>query len=82
VVRLNHAVALAESGDLAAALPLLAALGDELADYQPFHAAQAEFLARSGRTLAALDAYARAIDRAASPADAAFLLRRRARLLA
>jgi predicted RNA polymerase sigma factor len=81
VVRLNHAVALAETGDLAAAQTLLATLALELSGYQPFHAARAELLARSGQILAALDAYARAIELAASPADAAFLERRRARLL-
>ena len=81
VVRLNHAVALAEAGNPARALQLLESFAPDLADYQPFHAARAEFLARSGQTAAALDAYARAIDLAASPADAAFLQRRRARLL-
>ena len=81
VIRLNHAVALAEAGDLSAALTILASLEEPLADYQPYHAARAELLARSGQTATALDAYARAIDLAASPADAAFLARRRARLL-
>jgi RNA polymerase sigma factor (sigma-70 family) len=81
VVRLNQAVATAEAGDLSAALAMLAPLGEHLAAYQPFHAARAELLARARDTAAALDAYARAIDLAASPADAAFLDRRRARLL-
>jgi RNA polymerase sigma-70 factor (ECF subfamily) len=80
VVRLNHAVALAEAGELATGLSLLAALSRDLCAYQPFHAARAELLARSGQTAAALAAYATAIDLAASPADAAFLTRRRDRL--
>jgi RNA polymerase sigma-70 factor (ECF subfamily) len=81
VVRLNHAVALAEAGDLPAAHRILAALEGDLDDYQPFHAARAEFLCRSGQTAAALTAYARAIALAPSPADASFLIRRRNRLL-
>jgi RNA polymerase sigma-70 factor (ECF subfamily) len=80
VVRLNHVVALAETANPAAALQLLTALGPELEDYQPYHAARADLLARTGQTAAALEAYARAIDLAASPADAAFLTRRRDRL--
>ncbi len=81
IIRLNHAVALAEARDLPAALAALSSLAVSLADYQPFHAAHADLLARSGQPAAALAAYARAIDLAASPADAAFLTRRRARLL-
>lgn len=79
VVRLNHAVALAESGALALALDRLAALSSSLAAYQPYHAAAAEYLARAGRTAEALAAYAQAIA-LATPADAAFLTRRRAAL--
>jgi RNA polymerase sigma-70 factor (ECF subfamily) len=71
---------MAEAGQLPAALTALERLADPLADYQPYHAACAEYLARAGQTAAALDAYARAITLAASPADAAFLTRRRDRL--
>ncbi len=81
VVQLNRAVALAEAGSLPQALALIESLAAALADYQPFHAAEAELLARAGRTAPALQAYARAIALAASPADAAFLAQRRARLL-
>ncbi|WP_309666181.1 DUF6596 domain-containing protein [Tabrizicola sp.] len=81
VVRLNQAVAVAEAGDLGCALAALDQLQSDLAAYQPFHAARAELLARSGQITAANEAYARAIDLAASPSDAAFLSRRRARLL-
>jgi RNA polymerase sigma-70 factor (ECF subfamily) len=80
VVHLNHAVALAEAGDLATALRLMSELAEPLSGYQPYHAAAAEYLARDGQTAAALAAYAIAIELAASPADAAFLARRRDRL--
>jgi RNA polymerase sigma factor (sigma-70 family) len=79
VVRLNHAVAIAEAGALPTALAALAALADPLADYQPYHAASAEYLARAGQTAKALAAYATAIALASSPGDAAFLARRRDR---
>ena len=75
VVRLNRAVALAEAGHLAQALTDLAPLAEALRDYQPFHAAHAELLTRSGHDARA--AYDRAIALAPSPADAAFLIRRR-----
>jgi RNA polymerase sigma factor (sigma-70 family) len=78
VVRLNHAVALAESGLAVEALAQLSALAPDLADYQPFHATLAELLARTGQTTAARDAYDMAIRLAESPADRAFLEARRA----
>jgi RNA polymerase sigma-70 factor (ECF subfamily) len=81
VVRLNHAVAIAEAGNLTAALTNLEQLESKLADYQPYQAARAELLARNGQTASALAAYAKAIALAASPADATFLAVRRSRLL-
>jgi len=80
IVRLNQAVAEAEAGQLSSALAALQVLAEPLADYQPYHAAAAEYLARAGQTGTALAAYARAIALAASPGDAAFLVRRRDRL--
>lgn len=80
VVQLNRAVALAESGLLHLALDLLELLAPQLPDYQPFHAARAEYLARSGQTAQALAAYHRAIDLTTSAADAAFLHHRCAAL--
>ena len=80
VVGLNHAVALAEAEGAAAGLPLIEALAGELKDYQPFHAARAEYLFRSGRIEDAAQAYDRAIALALSDADREFLVRRRARL--
>jgi predicted RNA polymerase sigma factor len=73
VIRLNHSVAVAEAGHPAAALDLLAALEPELSSYQPFHAAKADLLARTGQTAEARLAYDQAILLATSPADRAFL---------
>jgi RNA polymerase sigma factor (sigma-70 family) len=73
VVRLNMAVALAETGELTAALAELDGLAEALEDYQPFHAARAEFLARDGQKEGARAAYGEAIRLARSEADAAYL---------
>ena len=80
VVALNHAVAVAESGEVPRALALVEPLGAELAGYQPFHAAQAALLARAGRIADSRAAYDRAIRLAASAKDAAFLVRARENL--
>ena len=77
VVALNRAVALAETGQVTAALHLLADLGPELQDYQPFHAVNANLLARAGQSSQAIAAFGRAIDLAASAADANFLIKLR-----
>lgn len=55
------------------------ALAEPLAEYQPFHAAHADLLARCGHPAEACAAYAPAIALAASPAARAFL---QARLIA
>lgn len=73
VIALNHAVALAESGQLAQALAQVQALGAQLDGYQPFHAARADFLARSGDSASARSEYLRAIALAGSEADRSFL---------
>jgi RNA polymerase sigma factor (sigma-70 family) len=73
IIRLNHAVAVAEAGHPDRALLALAPLAEDLADYQPYHAARADFLARTGQTEAARSAYALAVAKATSPADRAFL---------
>ena len=80
VVRVNHAVALAETGHLAAALATLDGLRDTLADFQPFHAAHAAVLAQAGQVDAARSAYATAMRLAANESDRRFLARRVARL--
>ena len=81
VVALNHAVARAEAGDLSGALQQIAGLADALNDYQPFHAAHADLLARTAQPAESYAAYTRAIAMAASAADAAFLSKRRNRLM-
>ena len=81
VVALNLAVALAEAEGAEVGIDALHPLSSELAEYQPFHATKAELLARAGQIEGALAAYDRAIDLAASSADARFLVQRRARLL-
>lgn len=77
VVQLNRAVALAEAGALRAGLHALESLASALSAYQPFHAAHAELLSRSGPTDAALAAFDRAIGLASNPSDAVFLRCRR-----
>jgi RNA polymerase sigma factor (sigma-70 family) len=80
IIRLNHAVAVAEAGHPDVALQNLLALAAELADYQPFHAARADLLARTGRLPEARAAYGTAIALATSPPDRAFLQARLAAL--
>lgn len=76
IVRLNRAVALAEVGELEQGMAELLLVADELMDYQPFHAAQAELFSRQGRTSEAKRAYAKAIALAHSSADAGLLAQR------
>lgn len=76
VVRLNAAVALAQAGDPAQGLAIVEALGAELADYQPWHAARAALLAATGARDQAALAYREAIARAATQAEVLFLTRR------
>ena len=78
VIEVNRAVALGMAGDPRAGLDLLARL--ELDDYQPFHAARAELLRRSGDRAGADAAYARAIELSANAVERAELERRRAAL--
>ncbi|TDM05949.1 MAG: RNA polymerase [Ideonella sp. MAG2] len=80
VVRVNHAVALAENGYLDAALAQLEALSSSLAEFQPFHAARAALLAKAGQTAAARLAYERAWALASLESDRQFLASQRARL--
>lgn len=77
VVALNRAVALAETGNLRAALQEVQALRVDLADYQPYYAALADVQAKLGQRQAAGLSYDQAIARARSSADAAFLAQRR-----
>lgn len=80
VVAINRAIALAETEGPAAALAALDALaGDErLADYQPWWAARAGLLARTGDNAGAGEAYERAIGLESDPAVRRFLQHRKA----
>lgn len=75
VVLLNAAVALAEAGELPRGLSMINGLAAQLSDYQPFHAARAALLARTGDVAAAIDAYQMAIAAAPSRAEMLFLER-------
>ncbi len=80
VVRVNHAVAMAENGLLAAAVATLNELHEALVDFQPFHAARAAVLAMAGQTDAARRAYEQAIALASHESDRRFLAARAGRL--
>lgn len=73
VVRLNRAVAIAETGATASALRLLNGLAGELQDYQSYHAAAAELFARLEMADKATQAYGRAIALSTNDADIKFL---------
>src|SRR5215471_13227121 len=82
VVAINRATAIAETDGAAAGLAALDALADDrrLADYQPYWAARAGLLRRTGEVEAADKAYERAIGLEVDPAVRRFLQRRRAEL--
>jgi RNA polymerase sigma-70 factor (ECF subfamily) len=79
VVWINRAVAVAETRGAVAGLAALDEIAADarLADYQPYWAARAGLLARSGDVAAADAAYQRAIGLEADPAVRRFLQRRR-----
>ena len=79
VVALNRAIAVAELQGAAAGLDALDALDRAaLDDYQPYHAARADLLARTGEREAARAAYDRAIDLSTNPTEQQFLRDQRA----
>jgi RNA polymerase sigma-70 factor (ECF subfamily) len=78
VVELNRAAALAEAGDVAAALDLVDRL--ELESYHYLHATRAELLRRLGRREDARAAYGRALELVHSDAERRFLEGRLAEL--
>jgi RNA polymerase sigma-70 factor (ECF subfamily) len=85
VVAVNRALAAAEAGGAAvgAALAAIDGLDDpRLRDYQPYWAARAELLARTGAAGEAVRAYERAIGLATDDAVRRFLRRRQAALVA
>ncbi len=81
VIALNRSVAVAELHGPDAGLAALAEIGAAtLANYQPYHAARADLLARAGRRHEALAGYDRAIDLTANAVERDFLMRQRAAL--
>jgi RNA polymerase sigma-70 factor (ECF subfamily) len=79
VVAINRAIAVAETRGPAAGLAALDALADDarLAEYQPYWAARAGLLSRTGDVAAADEAYQRAIGLESDPAVRRFLQQRR-----
>jgi RNA polymerase sigma-70 factor (ECF subfamily) len=79
VAQINRAIALAEVEGAVAGLRALAAVeGDaRIADYQPYWAARAELLARTGASDEAQKAYEIAIGMEADPAVRRFLKKKR-----
>ena len=79
VVEINRAIAIAETRGAAEGLAALDLIGADprLADYQPYWAARAGLLARTGALAAADQAYAQAIGLEADPAVRHFLQQRR-----
>jgi RNA polymerase sigma-70 factor (ECF subfamily) len=81
VVALNRLVAVAELHGAAEGLAALAAVDfSTLDNYQPFHAARADLLARAGRRDEALSGYDRAIELSTNVVERDFLVRQRAAL--
>jgi RNA polymerase sigma-70 factor, ECF subfamily len=80
VFALNEIVALSYAKDPSHALHELGKVAADLQDYQPYHAARADILARSGMKVDARDAYMRAIELSQADAEKTFLRRRLARL--
>ena len=79
VVALNRAIAVAELDGPDAGLRAIDELDPGvLEEYQPFHAARADLLARAGRTPDALAAYDRAIELTTNATEREFLQARRA----
>jgi RNA polymerase sigma-70 factor (ECF subfamily) len=80
VVELNRAAAIAEAGEVEAALALIERL--DLERYHHLHAARAELLRRLGRVDEARRAYEQALELVSSDAERSFLERRREELAA
>ena len=78
---MHRAIAVGERDGAAAGLAALEAVDPTpLADYQPFHAARADLLARTGRSDDARAAYDRAIALTGNETERTFLGRQRAAL--
>ncbi len=76
IVTLNHAVALSHAESSESGLRLLETVSENLQDYQPYHAAYADLLRRTGQPEAALTAYRRALELSQNEPQRQFLQRR------
>lgn len=74
VVKLNHAVAIAQAGDPERALAIIDGL--DLKDYAYLHSSRGELLVRLGRVDEAKAAFGAALERVSSAAERRFLQRR------
>jgi RNA polymerase sigma-70 factor (ECF subfamily) len=82
VVAMHRAIAVGERDGAAVGLAALADVDVEpLEDYQPFHAARADLLARAGRATEAIAAYDRAIELTTNPTERRFLDAQRSALV-
>jgi RNA polymerase sigma-70 factor (ECF subfamily) len=81
VIELNRAVAVSMAHGPEAALPLVDALADDLADYYLYAATRADLYARLGRTSEAADALSTAIEQAPTGPERRLLRARREQLL-
>ena len=77
VIRLNRAVALAESGSIDLALHELTLIQPDLSDYQPFYAAKADLLVKANQIESALETFDVAIKMASNDVDRTFLQNRK-----
>ncbi len=80
VFALNEIVALSYAKGPSDAVRHLGKVASDLQDYQPYHAARADILARAGMKVDARDAYMRAIELSQADAEKTFLHRRMASL--
>jgi RNA polymerase sigma-70 factor, ECF subfamily len=76
VIELNRAVAVAMADGPDAGLALMDPLANELDRYHLFHAAKADLLRRSGRTVEAEAAYQKALALVTNPVERRYLMRR------
>ncbi|HZL74459.1 MAG TPA: RNA polymerase sigma factor [Propionibacteriaceae bacterium] len=76
VIELNRAVAVAMADGPDAGLALMQPLADELDRYHLYHAARADLLRRSGRSIEAKAAYRQALELVTNPVERRYLIRR------
>ena len=76
VIELNRAVAVAMADGPDAGLALMDPLANELDRYHLFHAARADLLRRSGRTVEAEAAYRKALTLVTNPVERRYLMQR------